>query len=165
MMLVVADDKLDSIVVEAWGRRYQIKRDALAPAADGSTALVAERARRAETVIGLITDCAHEVAARSGVPLTRMRGPWRSEDIAAARMAAMWLAHARHGIHEAELGLFFHRHRTTVIHALQTVYRAIRENVAAARWLPLLPDADVARAREEIDPSMNCRADPARRRS
>lgn len=169
MNVRIEADGLDRIEVEAWGRRYLLTNGATEPVQVGGLA----GARGVdEGVSGLIATCAREVAALTGVSLVHMRRSNRRQDVSRARIAAMWLAHTRYGVHETELGIFFRRHRTTVIYAIQSVATALRLDQDGApsphadRWLLVLPTADVARTRcrnlkdEEATPSASVNVSP-----
>lgn len=138
MTIVVDAGSVDVIIIEAWGRRFRLTPDRPGRALDRDPGGHAESPK--DTIPALIAECAEDVARRSGIPLGRMRGPFRHGNVARARMAAMWLAHERHRIHPHELAVFFHRHRTTVLHALAVVALGLRAGGDDAnQWLSILP--------------------------
>lgn len=55
------------------------------------------------------------------VPHTALMSPARSAHIAQARQTAVYLAHAVFGLSVTDLAEHFHRHRTTLAHALERV--------------------------------------------
>jgi hypothetical protein len=120
-----------AIVVDAWGRSFRLTPGGIETGELGARpAPVPGPEKVGRPVATDIAACAEEVARRSGVAVVRMRGPFRHPEVARARMAAMWLAHARYGAHPTDLGVFFRRHRTTVLHALSVVAEVVRSGTA-----------------------------------
>lgn len=71
-------------------------------------------------------DIVEEISELSGVPvaeiMSRRRGVWQ---ISRSRQYAMWLIRKRMGLSYPEIGRFFRRDHTTVIHAVRAVNRRL----------------------------------------
>lgn len=68
-----------------------------------------------------IRRAALEVCRVAEVSLDDLRGAGRTRRLAHARQAAMWLARQTTDASLPEIGRFFHRDHTTVIHAIRAV--------------------------------------------
>lgn len=68
-----------------------------------------------------IRDCIQAVSAETNVPPSLILHGDRSRAVARPRQVAMWLARQSTRKSLPEIGLAFHRHHTTVLHAIQTV--------------------------------------------
>lgn len=76
---------------------------------------------------------AHEVAQRYGMTVEQLRGPSKAHPIAHPRQEAMALSYGTGEWSNGQVGFYYHRHYSTVIHARREVAKrraAARRSVA-----------------------------------
>jgi chromosomal replication initiator protein len=67
---------------------------------------------------------AYQVAARTGVTIDDLKSPKKARVFSRPRQAAMYLAHRNTDKSTTQIGRFFNRDHTTVLHAIRAVESA-----------------------------------------
>ena len=86
-------------------------------------------------------EIAEEIAALHGASLAALKGPRREKSISMARQQAMAAIYATHRFSQPQIGKFFNRHHTTVLHAVR---RANGESAAEAKTARALAQQEAA---------------------